>query len=281
MKFGFVTCVKLGYSCIKKIYDLKGRLDLIITLHDGLAKNKSGRIYLDEYCKDKSIDLLKIKNINESIVIDYLRKYEIDWLFIIGWSQIAKKELLDTPRLGILGMHPTLLPQGRGRASIPWAILKNLDKTGVTLFKLDEGIDTGEIIYQEKVSICPFESAETLYNKINSAHETLISKVWPLLVNDEIKLYPQDETRASIWNERKPSDGEITTNMSVYEVEKLVRATTRPYPGAFIQERDRIIKIWRGIIGNQNENSPANALNIKLVDGIYYALDYDIIKNKT
>jgi methionyl-tRNA formyltransferase len=59
-------------------------------------------------------------------------RFQIDWLLIIGWSQIARRELLETPACGCLGMHPSLLPIGRGRAAIPWAILKGLDQTGVT-----------------------------------------------------------------------------------------------------------------------------------------------------
>ena len=96
MKMAFATCVQLGLSCIEEIYKIGGDLDLLITLKDERAKNKSGRIYLDEISAKHDIPLLKIDNINDKEVIDALKGYEIDWLFIIGWSQIAKKELLDT-----------------------------------------------------------------------------------------------------------------------------------------------------------------------------------------
>ena len=122
-----------------------GKIDLLITLKDNKAVDKSGRIYLDEIALKHDVPLLKIKDVNDKEVIEALIKHDIDWLFIIGWSQIARSDLLNTPKKGCIGMHPTLLPVGRGRAAIPWTIIKGLDKTGVTMFKLDEGVDTGDI----------------------------------------------------------------------------------------------------------------------------------------
>ncbi len=90
----FTTCVQLGLSCIEEIYRIGGKLNLLITLKDEKAKNKSGRIYLDEMAERENIPLLKINNINDQVVIEALKKHEIDWLFIIGWSQIAGKEVL-------------------------------------------------------------------------------------------------------------------------------------------------------------------------------------------
>src|SRR6266496_1733341 len=145
MRFGFVTCVQLGLACMEEIYAAGGCLDLAITLRDELAQTKSGRIYLDKFCEERRIDLVKIKHVNDSQSIGAIKEKGLDWLFIIGWSQIAGPLVLDAPKRGVLGIHPTLLPAGRGRAPIPWAILKGLKQTGVTLFKLDAGIDTGPI----------------------------------------------------------------------------------------------------------------------------------------
>ena len=151
MKFGFVTCVQLGLSCMESIYQMGEKLDLAITLPDHINQNKSGRVYIDDFCDGHKIPLFKSTNINNLDVIKAICGAEIDWLFIIGWSQIAKKNLLDSPKKGVLGIHPTLLPEGRGRASIPWAILKELNETGVTMFKMDNGIDTGPIAGQIKI----------------------------------------------------------------------------------------------------------------------------------
>jgi methionyl-tRNA formyltransferase len=268
-KIAFTTCVQLGLSCIEEIYRIGGRLDLLITLKDNKAKDKSGRIYLDEIAERENIPLLKINDINDSKVIDALKKYDIDWLFIIGWSQIAKHDVLETPTHGCIGMHPTLLPIGRGRAAIPWAIIKGLDETGVTIFKLDEGVDTGDIIGQGVIGIFENTTATDLYKKVNDMHIELISKYWDDIVNNRVKLWKQDESKATEWPGRKPEDGEILNSMTMSEAEKLVRAVTHPYPGAFYKGENIVIRIWSAKV-NPNEGK------IKLSDGYLTPIDYEI-----
>jgi len=269
MKMAFATCVQLGLSCIEEIYRIGGELDLMITLKDEKAKNKSGRIYLDEIATERNVPLLKINNINDKDVIDALKEHQIDWLFIIGWSQIARKELLETPTYGCIGMHPTLLPKGRGRAAIPWAILKGLKETGVTMFKLDEGVDTGEIIGQGIISLDENTTATELYQKVDDMHITLISKYWNDIVNNKITLKKQNEADATEWPGRKPEDGEIFRSMTMDEADKMVRAVTHPYPGAFYKDGDRTIRIWSAKT-NKNEGE------IKLSDGYLIPIDYEI-----
>lgn len=276
MKFGFVTCVQLGLACMEEIYSAGGRLDLVVTLKDEKASKKSGRIYSDEFCRQHDIDLLKVESINDQQAIDAIRYHEIDWLFIIGWSQIARSHGLSAPRRGVLGMHPTLLPVGRGCAAIPWAILKGLPEAGVTLFKLDEGVDTGPVIAQERLPLGPDETATRLYERVAGAHRTLIRRVWQDLEHDRLTPVPQDESKATVWPGRTPEDGRILPEMTVEHVERLVRATTRPYPGAFWQDGERVVRIWRGVDGKTGSENLAGALAIFLRDGVYYALDFDV-----
>lgn len=269
MKMAFATCVRLGLSCIEEIYRIGGQLDLLITLNDEKAKRKSGRIYLDDFANSHHIPLLKINNINETVVIEELQNREIDWLFIIGWSQVAKSELLSAPKRGCIGMHPSLLPEGRGRASIPWAILKGLRETGVTLFKLDEGVDTGPIIGQIRIPISQDETATSLYKKVNDCHVELISQYWPLIVRNEIKTVEQDHDKATVWPGRKPEDGEIFQTMTMSEAERMVRAVTHPYPGAFFRQGDRILRIWSAKVDKEQGS-------IRLADGYLTPIDYEI-----
>lgn len=268
-KIAFTTCVQLGLSCIEEIYRIGGKLDLLITLNDDKAKNKSGRIYLDEIAERENTPLLKIDNINDPEVIKSLKEHDIDWLFIIGWSQIAKKEVLKTPNEGCIGMHPTLLPTGRGRASIPWAIIKGLDKTGVTMFKLDEGVDTGDIVGQGVIDINENTTATDLYKKVDEMHVGLISKYWHDIVNDQVLLTKQDESKATEWPGRKPEDGELLSSMTIDEAYKLVRAVTNPYPGAFYKDGDKVIRIWSAKV-DPNEGE------IKLSNGYLTPINYEI-----
>lgn len=266
LKIAFCTCVQLGLSCINAILSIGGKLDLLITLRDDLFKTKSGRIFLDEVANNNNIPLVKIKNINDEEIISIIKKEKIDWLFIIGWSQIAKKDILNAPKYGCIGMHPTLLPKGRGRASIPWAILKGLDKTGVTMFKLDEGVDTGDIIGQKEIYIKKDINATELYDLVNEAHIELIKSYWEDIVLNNIKLIKQNNNLATEWPGRKPEDGLIDKNMDVFYAERLVRAVTKPYPGAFIINEDGSKTIiWSAHVSNKFEKESIELKNGFLV----------------
>jgi methionyl-tRNA formyltransferase len=199
---------------------------------------------------------------------------------IIGWSQIARRPLLDAPRLGVIGVHPTLLPVGRGRAAIPWAILKGITHTGVTMFRLDEGVDTGDIIAQEILPIAPTETATTLYERVRVAHEVLIANVWPNLMAGKVSLTPQRAEDASEWPARTPEDGRFTSQNDCLSADYLVRATTHPYPGAFFDDEDTRWRIWAGraVKGARPPEAPRieNAsLHLPLADGVFIATEWN------
>lgn len=255
IKIGFVTCVQLGLSCMQAIYDSGGRISLAISLPDDVATRKSGRVRLDAFCNMHQIPLIKSGHVNDQVVVDAIKHADIDWLFIIGWSQIAHPNVLAAPKRGVLGAHPTLLPIGRGRASIPWAILKGLEQTGVTLFKMDNGVDTGPIAVQCVINLDKDESASTLYEKINAGHIKIIREFLPCLLVDRFDLIPQDDASATEWPGRRPEEGKINLCGSVWDAERLVRAVTRPYPGAFyIDGCDKTI-VWKArVMGHPMEN---------------------------
>ena len=275
MRTAFVTCVQLGLACMEQIYNVGGTLDLVLTLPDDKAPAKSGRVFVDTFCHTHAIRLEKFANVNDPECVATIRRESIDWLFIIGWSQIARAEVLGAPRKGVLGMHPTLLPEGRGRAAIPWAILKGLSETGVTLFQMDAGVDTGPILGQLRLPIGPQTTATELYERVQAAHETLIGNIWPDLVSGTIVAVPQDEARATVWPGRKPEDGRISEEMSVSWVEKLVRATTHPYPGAFWDApTGKRLRIWEGRIVLPDHPENPSSPRIRLQDGVYEASSY-------
>jgi methionyl-tRNA formyltransferase len=276
MRCGFVTCVQLGLSCMEEIYRAGGRLELAVTLADERARDKSGRVLLDDFCGGRGVPLLKVRHVDDAEVAEAVRRLDLDWLFIVGWSQIAGPEVLAAPRRGVLGMHPTLLPEGRGRAAIPWAILKGLRETGVTLFQLDAGVDTGPVVAQEVLPLAPDETATSLYGRMTAAHRRLIARIWPDLLADRLVARPQDESRATHWPGRRPADGEILPEMTVDEADRLVRATTHPYPGAFWVEADRTVRVWAGAPLAEGAGTLPGAPVARLRDGRYQALDFTL-----
>lgn len=275
MRAGFVTCVQLGLSCMEEIYAAGGHLHLVLTLPDEKARKKSGRVYVDGFCRAHGIPLRKVGHVNDPEALDAILRHRIDWLFVIGWSQIAGAATLAAPTCGALGIHPTLLPEGRGRAAIPWAILKGLPQTGVTLFQLAPGVDSGPIGAQEVLTLARDETATTLYERVNAAHRTLIRKAWPALAAGTLTFTPQDETRASYWPGRVPADGRLLGTQTVLEAERLVRATTRPYPGAFLELGGKVLRVWAGSPAQEGKAPGAGTVRLRFSDGLYDATAYE------
>ena len=194
-RIGFVTCVELGLACLEEIEGLGGRLHLLVTLDDTVARRKSGRIFLDDYAQRNGTPLIKTKNINDADCFAQLREAALDYLLVIGWSQILHSEVISTVRRGIYGMHPTLLPVGRGRAPIPWTILKGLRESGVTAFEINEGVDNGAIAGQVRFPVAANETATSLYAKSTAAHRQLMRELWPNLLAGTVEVPPR--TRAA------------------------------------------------------------------------------------
>jgi len=274
MRVGFITCVQLGLSCMEAIYDAGGKLVFAGTLLDTQAVTKSGRAYLDDFCGARGIPLTKFRNVNDPDAVEAIRAAELDWLMIIGWSQIAREAVLATPRLGVLGMHPSLLPVGRGRAAVPWAILLGLENTGVTLFKLDGGVDTGPIVAQVRLPLSPRETATTLYQRVNEAHRNLILAYWKDLETDSIRFVPQDPEAATVWEGRTPEQGRLSVSMSLAEADRLIRAVTRPYPGAFLDQGERRLRVWSAESATSGPSGGDTALYLPFSDGWLRPVDF-------
>ncbi len=275
LKIGFVTCVDLGKACLQAIYQAGYKVELAITLKDKNAQKKSGRTYIDDLCYENKTDLLKVDHINDNASLEFIQRHNLDILFVIGWSQLLSKKVIDSVR-DIYGMHPTLLPIGRGRASIPWTILKKLKYSGVSLFRIEEEVDSGALILQEKFKIDENINATELYHLSKEAHVRLIQKVLSMLSKNEIEEIYQDPEKISYWPQRKPDDGLINLDGSIYDAELLIRAVTKPYPGAFFFEKGKKIIVWKSKILERKENIEKNRKFLRFTDGFLLLEDFDI-----
>jgi methionyl-tRNA formyltransferase len=142
-------------------------------------------------------------------------------------------------------MHPTLLPRHRGRATIPWAILTGLARTGVTLFEIvDATADSGAIVGQAVLDISRDETATTLFARIADAHVELVRSIVPQIIERTAPRVQQDPSRASTWPKRTPGDGIIDWETRAPYLYDWVRAQTRPYPGAFTFLGDEKVIVW-------------------------------------
>jgi methionyl-tRNA formyltransferase len=222
------------------------RIAGIVTLPGDPSPDRSGQCRFDDLAERLGARLIESEDVNDAATTRAVSEVSPDAIFVVGWSQLVREELIALAPQGVFGMHPTLLPRHRGRAPIPWAILAGLATTGVTLFEIvDPTADSGPIVGQVEVPIHPDDTASTLYKRLSDAHEDLIRECVPALIRGEAPRSPQDERRASAWPKRTPGDGIIDWYTRAPYLYDWVRAQTRPYPGAFTFLQDTRVVVWR------------------------------------
>ena len=165
-------------------------------------------------------------------------------LYSFYYRNLIGEELLRVPRLGAYNLHGSLLPAYRGRCPVNWVILRREKKTGVTLHHMVKQPDAGDVVAQREIPIAPRETARTLYDKIIPAAAELVRKIHPLIREGRAPRVPQDPARASVFPGRRPEDGRIDWRRGAEEIDALVRAVTRPYPGAFTFLQERKVFLW-------------------------------------
>jgi methionyl-tRNA formyltransferase len=191
-----------------------------------------------------NVPVRDVVSVNATEVLDELRALEPTYAFVIGWSQICRRPFLQIPRGGAIGFHPTPLPENRGRAVIPWTILQSRTDTGSTLFWLDEGVDSGDILLQERFPLQPDETAATLYAKHLEALCRMLAAAIPMLQAETAPRAPQDHSQATYCAKRVPADGLIDWRAPARAVWTLIRASGDPYPGAFSLYRGKYLFVW-------------------------------------
>lgn len=220
--------------------------------------NVSGWSDLESIAKAHNIPFKPFQKINEGELLEWANEFNPDIIFAVGFSQLLKKDWLEMPTLGCVGFHPTKLPKGRGRAPIAWLILN--EKEGAsTFFLMGEGADDGPILVQKPFSINKDDDATSVEQKILASLKEALDDWLPKLKNGEWNPIPQDETEATWYGKRTPEDGIIDWNQSAKDMDRLVKASTKPHPGAFTFHEFEKIIIWESMVEEK--------LNIKGVVG--------------
>ncbi len=212
-----------------------------------------------------------------------------DYIFVIGLSQLIGREIINSASKGVIGFHPTPLPKFRGRAAIVWQILLGIRQTKCSLFFIDEGMDSGDILGQEEYTIEDTHYAIDVSLKCREAFRKLIAKVLPKLLSGAIKPIKQNEEEATYLLKRTPEDGLIGWNDSVKVIQRLIRAVSKPYPGAFsyYNGKHKVIfwkadylenKKYIGIPG-QIAYISKDYMDIVCIDGLLRVYDYDNLDN--
>lgn len=182
-----------------------------------------------------------------------LAKFDAD-IFVVVAFRILPQKIFEMPRHGSINLHGSLLPKYRGAAPIQWALINGETETGLTAFFLKKQVDTGSVIYQEKIAIEPDETFDELYRHMSELAGPVINRTLDLIESGNYCLIEQDNAAATAAPKIMPDDGLIDWNQDAQRIVNLIRGLSTT-PGAFTFFRGRKIKVFRAICA-ENVLSP-------------------------
>ncbi len=192
----------------------------------------------------RGIPVFAPEDVNHPIWVRKIRSIEPDFLFSFYYRRMVGPDVLSIAKSGSLNLHGSLLPAYRGRCPVNWVLIHGERETGVTLHHMTARADAGDIVAQKRVAISEDDTAKSLHEKLAMAAAELLDEVLPSLKKGTAPHVRQDDSQASYFGGRRPEDGEIDWTRSAAGVRNLVRAVTRPYPGAFSYVGERKCFFW-------------------------------------
>jgi len=241
---------------------------LVVTQPD----RKSGRGLKTSFTPIKAlaqkldIKIYQPENINSAESIEYLSGFGADIFVVVSFGQILSKDILAIPRLYSLNLHASLLPKYRGAAPINWAILNGDKITGLSVIRMDERMDEGDIALQEKIEIYDEDDAVTLSDKLSQHGAILMVEAIRLIREGNIVFKRQDPAAASYAPRLKKEDGLIDWNLKGEDILRRIRAFV-PWPGCFTYFNGRMLKIWKArpgpdFLNRDGREAPGTVLEV-------------------
>jgi methionyl-tRNA formyltransferase len=195
-----------------------------------------------------SLPVLQPERARAPEFFEQLRTFQPDLIAVAAYGQILPQNILDLPSFGCLNVHTSLLPKYRGAAPIQWAILNDEPETGVTIMRMDAGLDTGPILAQERTPIQAEDNSETLHDRLARMGAELLVRTIPEFVAGHLRPNPQPASGASHAPRIKKQDGQIDWRQPARAIWNRVRGLA-PWPGAFTflpaQPHPLLLKLWQ------------------------------------
>lgn len=255
MHIGGVEIVK---SLIKRGY----KFSYFVLIDEKIAKKNNASGYYDysDIAQLHNIPVYYAKSysLKDREDIFFFQNHQFDILIQGGWQRLFPSEVLDTLSIGALGFHGScdLLPKGRGRSPMNWSIIENKKRFLMHLFLIKPGADDGDIIEIMDFDINEYDDIESMYMKYAISNRNMLLKALPKLIDGSYKVIPQRGI-PSYYPKRTEEDGRINwEEMDVFYVDRLIRAVSKPYPGAIAVIDHKEYIIWKARIFDTRINYP-------------------------
>ena len=248
MRFVWLGFYAEGLPALEGLLAAGAPVEAVLTLRPDLAIRRSGGVDFQPLCVRHGVPLHYIANINDLQAQQLLCRLAPDVVFAIGWHQVVSPSVLRVASVGMIGAHASLLPHNRGSAPIQWALLRGERQTGNTLYWLAESVDNGDLIDRVVIPISPYDTCATLYQQVAASNRAMVLRLLPRLLSGERPGQPRPRTDESALPRRRAADGWVDWTQPSYAIFDLIRALTRPAPGAFSTLNGRRWRIWQAAL---------------------------------
>jgi len=208
--------------------------------------------------------VLQPEKASEDLFCAQIRAKEPDLIVVVAFGQILKKKLLDIPNWGVINVHASLLPNLRGAAPIQWTILNDETKTGLTVMHMDEGMDTGPILFQEEIPVLKDETTGHLHDRLAVMAGDLMAKSLERMSGNTIRETPQDHTKATYAPKIAKELSLVDWKEDAAKVSARIRGMD-PRPGAYTLWEGREIKLFASTVidRDREEGTPGQVLSLR------------------
>lgn len=207
-----------------------------------------------EAAVELGIEVYQPRKVREPECVEYLRKYNPDLIVVVAFGQILPKEILDMPKYCCVNVHASLLPKYRGAAPIQWAVINGEKISGVTTMRMDEGLDTGDMIMKDEVTLAEDETGGSLFDKLSVIGAQLCVRTVEAIENGTAIYTPQDHSAATHTTMIRKQFGQIDWTMPAKQIECLIRGLN-PWPSAYTKLDGKTLKIWKASVLPENTDA--------------------------
>jgi len=260
-----VACCELGEFLLPRLAQASVAIAHIVTINErtAAAANVAGYVDLRPLAESLEIPISQAATygLDSPADVEFFKSKRFDLLIQGGWQRLIPVEILSTLRVGAVGVHGSadLLPKGRGRSPMNWSIIEGRKRFVMQYFLMTPGADDGAVFDEVDFDITPFDTIRTMYFKNAVATTRVLTTRVSHLLDGTATLRPQIGNPTS-YPKRSPDDGWIDwEELDVWRIHDLVRALTRPYPGAFGTIDGKVTRIWRAQVFDTRIRYPAAA----------------------
>jgi len=241
IKFVVLGTTEITLSCAKSILDGGNEVCLLVSMPSKLLPGNSTDI--SDFAAEYEIPYHEADDINSPESVCLLQDHKPDYIFSC-WPRILKKKVLEIPEFYCIGSHPTELPFNRGRHPLHWLIVLNINNSVLSLFRLDEKIDNGNILVQTPFYIENQDEIKDVIRKMNSAaHKATCSLVKKLNENPNYSGQSQNSSKANYWRKRNRHDLTLDMRLSSGCLMRIIRSFAPPFPCANLIFENQVLKI--------------------------------------